>query len=276
MKRQQENRTDQGKKQTWITRMRVPVVLGCILVFGVSMAYAKYLQASRHNDAVTANEFYFSSDVLDGGVHEIPALETDGTATLVFHLMNHEDQLRYADVAIKYEVTCQESSETSGNTEQADEENSENVMISADTESREIAAGADQDKQITISKLQPGKTYEVTAMATSPYTKTLTGTIRVQKLDSQIHAALDDKENYIEVTVWTVDEAKNALTLECADSLIPDNTDTWMENMGNGKTGMFVSFSLDSNASHVFRFFKSDAAKAYQVSVAGEKVTVSE
>lgn len=273
MKKQRENRTDQGKKQMWITRMRVPVVLGCILVFGVSMAYAKYLQASRHNDAVTANEFYFSSDVLDGGVHEIPALETDGTATLVFHLMNHEDQLRYADVAIKYEVTCQESSETSGNTERADEDDSENAMIPANTKNGEIAAGADQDKQITISELQPGKTYEVTANAVSPYTKTLTGTIRVQELDSQIHASLDDKGNYIEVTVWAGDEAKNALTLECANSLIPDNTDTWMREMSTGTT---VSFSLDPNASHVFRFFKSDAAKTYQVSVAGEKVTVSE
>ena len=283
----------QKKKQEYaaklwnrIARVRMPLTVVCILAFGAFIVYAKYIQTSQYNDAVTAKEFYFSSDVMDGGVHEIPALDVaeDGTtsATLTFHLMNHEDQLRYSEVAVDYNVTWKEengnASETSGN----------GINLSG-----QIVAGkghgdqtSDQtndktnDKTVTISGLEQGKTYTVTATATAPYTKTLTATIRVQQKNAELQASVSDHGNYIEVTVWTADKAKTIRLINHAAGLIPDNTDSFLENMqtgtGNSGENQSVSVALGSNASHVFRFFKSNAEKSYTATVLNDVVTVGE
>ena len=89
----------QKKKQEYaaklwnrIARVRMPLTVVCILAFGAFIVYAKYIQTSQYNDAVTAKEFYFSSDVLDGGVHEIPALDVaeDGTTSATPYLSSDE------------------------------------------------------------------------------------------------------------------------------------------------------------------------------------------
>ena len=249
-----------------IARIRMPLTLACILAFGAFTAYAKYVQTSEYNDAVTAKEFYFSSDLLDGELHEIPALGENGTAEVTFHLMNHEDQLRYSRLPVSYEVTwvnedCKNQS-------------------TAETENRiigEMSAGRGgnydtNDVEIAISGLEAGNTYRITARSVAPYTKTLTGTVRVQAQDKQVHAVLEDLGCYVEVTVWTVD-CSEPITLQGADSLIPDNTDIWTQN---AKTGEMQTYEMGANTSHQFRLFKTDGTKTYKCNVVENGIEVTE
>lgn len=243
----------------------MPLMMAWILAFGAFVVYAKYVQTSRYNDAVTAKEFYFSSDLLDGELHEVPALEEDGTAEVSFHLTNHEDQLRYSTLPVSYEVTW----------ENADGEK----QSTAEAENRitgEMSAGKGSnydtnDKKITISGLEAGNTYHITARSLAPYTKILTGTVRVQTQDKQLHAVLEDLGSYVEITIWTADYSGN-VTLQCADSLIPDNTDSWMQN---AETGTVQRYSMGTNTSHQFRFFKSSGTAAYQCSVKENGIEVT-
>lgn len=263
----QKNRAA-GEKHGWKkgTRMRMPWIVACIWAFGAFAVYAKYVQTSRYNDAVAAKEFYFSSDLLDGELHEVPALEEDGTAEVTFHLMNHEDQLRYSTLPVSYEVTW----------ENADGEN----QSTAETENRitgEMSAGKGNDydtndEEITISGLEAGNAYRITARSLAPYTKTLTGTVRVQAQDKQVHAVFEDLGNYVEITVWTVDYSGNVV-LQCADSLIPDNTDRWMQD---AKTGEEQSYEMGANTSHQFRFFKTDGTKTYKCNAVENRIEVTE
>ena len=142
--------------------------------------------------------------------------------------------------------------------------------------SEKIAAGEGKngqtnDKTVTISGLEQGKTYTVTATATAPYTKTLSAIIRVQQKNEELQATVTDHGNYIEVTVWTADKAKKIRLINQAVGLIPDNTDSPMKDMltvtdtsGESQSDLI---DLKSNASHVFRFFKSDAEKNYKATV---------
>ena len=278
MRRQQRKQECATKFWDQIARMRMPLMVVCILAFGASMIYAKYIQTSQYNDAITAREFYFSSDVLDGGVHEIPALDEDGTATLTFHLMNHEDQLRYLDVPITYEVTWEEEQKNTAETDHVESANGNEAgrLLQGTNLSEKIAAGEGKngqtnDKTVTISGLEQGKTYTVTATATAPYTKTLSAIIRVQQKNEELQATVTDHGNYIEVTVWTADKAKKIRLINQAVGVIPDNTDSSMKDMltvtdtsGESQSDLI---DLKSNASHVFRFFKSDAEKNYKATV---------
>ena len=263
----QKNRAA-GEKRGWkkSARMRMPLMMVCILAFGAFAVYAKYVQTSRYNDAVAAKEFYFSSDLLDGELHEVPAVETDGTAEVTFHLMNHEDQLRYSTLPVSYEVTWENAD---GETQSASE--AENRIRG------EMSAGKGNnydtnDAKITISGLEAGNTYRITARSFAPYTKTLTGTVRVQAQDKQVHAVLEDLGNYVEITVWTVDYSGN-VALQCADSLIPDNTDSWMQD---AKTGEKQTYEMGANTSHQFRFFKSGGTGDYQCSVKENRIELTE
>lgn len=284
MRRQKKKQEGAAKLWNQVARMCMPWMVVCILAFGASMVYAKYIQTSQYNDAVTAREFYFSSDVLDGGVHEIPALDVDEngmtTATLTFHLMNHEDQLRYSDVAIAYEVAWEEGQKNTAETDHVGpvDGNDSETSVNDKKKIGTIAAGEGHngqtnDQTVTISGLEQGKTYTVTAAATAPYTKTLSATIKVQEQDLALHATLADYGSYMEITVWTVDY-NGLVTLNCADTLIPDNTDSMLENAVTGTP--IRNISMSENTSHVFRFFKSDSSKGYHCQVSKNEVSENE
>ena len=83
---------------------------------------------------------------------------------------------------------------------------------------------------------------------------------------------LENLGNYVEITVWTVDYSGNVV-LQCADSLIPDNTDSWMQD---AKTGEEQSYEMGANTSHQFRFFKTDGTKTYKCNAVENRIEVTE
>ena len=157
-----------SKKNIKTTRKKViistiAVVLSlCVLTIG--MFVAKYINDESSDGLVIAKNFYFTSNFLDGKEH---TLAPDSTS-VTFTLGNHEDDLRYSEVDIKYTVTA--------NNEAA---------IKNDTGT--LASGSINDAEVTISNLKPGTTYTVTAVGEGGYTKTLTATIVVPEKKAQLY-----------------------------------------------------------------------------------------
>lgn len=208
------------------------IALTAGLVAGVS---AKYVHRTETPGQAAAANFYFVSDLLDGQTHTVTATEADGTASIIFCLQNHADALRYSEVDIAYTVTVDDA----------------NVGVSQ--ASGTLEKGEDHDVSITLSGLQPGKTYKVTAKATAPYAKELTGTIVVAAMDNTVHYQTKDRDAYLEVTVWTVDYS-GQVELTYPAGLIPDNTNPVMRDWKSGDTSR--EFSMTENSAYVFRFFK--------------------
>ena len=264
----QENRKRKNHKVRGarINKAVVLLVLFCLCIGGISLVSARYIkQTETDNNSAKAREFYFESDLLDGQTHQIVPTENNGTtASVTIRLMNYADELRYAETEIVYSVTVKEKdtdTQLAGN----------NITNQTGT----IAAGEKKYADVTLSNLEAGKTYIVTATTNNIYEKTLTGTIKVNTPDTQVYAKVSsDTDQYIEVTVWTTDYAGDITMKYDSTTLYPDNTDALMGSVLS-TNNIFYSGAWRKNTSHVFRFFKTTAATTYQATANGTEVTVS-
>lgn len=260
------------KRQTKGNKTIRLLILFCIVMAISAVVAAKYINQTVNNDAVTAKEFYFTSDMLDGQVHKITADQSDKTAKIKIQLTNHADELRFSEVDIDYTVTLRDQSD-----------NKKIVLNNTNSVNAtgKIDKGKCNETLVTISGLESGKTYEITATTNNTYKKTLKGTVEVNDTDNKIHQKILDKEEYIEVTIWTVD-GSGEIKLEYPQGLIPDNTDEWMSGAKStvdaSQTLTLEADKIKENTSHTFRFFKENKDSTYGVSVdnEGKKVTISE
>lgn len=245
-------------------RIAIPV---CILLFMTVLVAAKFIHTTQKDDSVTAKDFYFTSDILDGQTHTIAATETNGTAKLVFSLKNHVDELRYSQVDVNYTVSAKDSA---GVPVTLTGSNSANVTGT-------LSAGSVQDQQVTITGLEPGKTYTVTALTENYYKAVLTGTVQVKAADEAVYSTVRDGGAYIEVSVWTVDYS-GQVSLSYPAGLIPDNTGDLLKNAKTAASGTAdVSLgTMNAGTSHVLRFFKPDSSKTYASATQGKKVVINE
>lgn len=275
--RKRQNNKGRGARGSKIVAL---LVLFCLCIGGISMVSAKYIkQNDTKNNSATAKEFYFESDLLDGKEHEVIATkDADGiaTASVTIRLKNYADELRYSETEIQYEVSVTEKKSDEG-TDTDSNEQSEDSNIVITGEKGTIAAEAKNHADVTLSNLEAGKTYVVTAATNNIYQKTLTGTIKVVAPDDTLYASVRDNTQYIEVTVWTTDYAGNVTLKYDNYTLLPDNTDTKMRDILT-TNDTFYEGNWEANTSHVFRFFKTDETKKYQVEIDDDnkEVTVSE
>ena len=93
------------KRQTKGNKTIRLLILFCVVMAMSAVVAAKYIDQTKNNDAVTAKEFYFTSDILDGKTHKISADQSNKTAKMKVQLMNHPDDLRASEVDIHYTVT---------------------------------------------------------------------------------------------------------------------------------------------------------------------------
>lgn len=266
----QKNRKGKNNKGRGarVNKVVALLVLFCVCIGGISMVSAKYIkQNDLKNNSAKAQEFYFESDLLDGEEHEIIATKDAAgnvTGSVTIRLKNYVDELRYSETAVAYTVSVEE---TGTDNQLADS--------SITNKSGTIAAGSKQKQDVTISDLEPGKTYLVTAVTNNVYKKTLQGTIKVLAPDEAVYASVNDQTEYIEVTVWTTDYTGKVILKYGDIGLIPDNTNAKMKQaLSTG--GTISENNWEANTSYVFRFFKTDTNKKYDVAVDGTEVTVSE
>lgn len=242
-------------------------ILLFLILFGICLCSlvsisAKYInQSTTDGNLVKAKAFYFESDLLDGDIHRVTALNDDGTASVTFHLMNYADKERISEVDINYKVSITSS------------DNATNLIIN--NPNGTLSKNNESDTEVTIGNLKQGVIYTITATTNNTYEKTLSATIDVRNVETGLSATVEDKTDYIEVTVYTKDESKNEISLKYCTGLIPDNTDILMEN-AKISSAEEISFGLNANSSHVFRFFKKNTSNKYEVKVNGNEVSINE
>ena len=171
--------------------------------------------------------------------------------SISFTLGNNIDDIRFAEDDINYTVTI-----SGGAMEGA----SEGTLTGT------LKTGAVSIDTLTLSNLERGKTYTVTAIGKAGYEKTLSATFTVSGDEENVYKHLADHGAYYLLTVWTENVSGNAMNITFPDGLVPDNTDDVMKNVKNLKSDVYEKDSfIDSTSftsaysSHQYRFFKDGA-----------------
>ena len=167
----------------------------CMIMISISSVSAKYIRQTELTGVVNARNFYFVSDLLDGGVHQVMVKE-DTMASVT--LMNYINEERYSEVDIDYVVEVRDTDK--------DEKSSLTVSPAAGT----ITKGQRNAVDIVVSGLKAGHTYKITASTDNTYVKTLTGVVKVNADDSPLCAPEADGKVQSEA--------------EFTDSLLPEIT----------------------------------------------------
>ena len=167
----------------------------CMIMISISSVSAKYIRQTELTGVVNARNFYFVSDLLDGGVHQVMVKE-DTMASVT--LMNYINEERYSEVDIDYVVEVRDTDK--------DEKSSLTVSPAAGT----ITTGQRTAVEIVVSGLKAGHTYKITASTDNTYVKTLTGVVKVNADDSPLCAPEADGKVQSEA--------------EFTDSLLPEIT----------------------------------------------------
>ncbi|WP_302025001.1 hypothetical protein [Blautia obeum] len=166
-----------------------------MIMISISSVSAKYIRQTELTGVVNARNFYFVSDLLDGGVHQVMVKE-DTMASVT--LMNYINEERYSEVDIDYVVEVRDTDK--------DEKSSLTVSPAAGT----ITKGQRNAVEIVVSGLKAGHTYKITASTDNTYAKTLTGVVKVNADDSPLCAPEADGKVQSEA--------------EFTDSFLPETT----------------------------------------------------
>lgn len=167
----------------------------CMIMISIPSVSAKYIRQTELTGVVNARNFYFVSDLLDGGVHQVTVKE-DTMASVT--LMNYINEEEYSEVDIDYVVEVRDTDK--------DEKSSLTVSPAAGI----ITKGQRNAVEIVVSGLKAGHTYKITASTDNTYAKTLTGVVKVNADDSPLCAPEADGKVQSEA--------------EFTDSLLPETT----------------------------------------------------
>ena len=167
----------------------------CMIMISIPSVSAKYIRQTELTGVVNARNFYFVSDLLDGGVHQVTVKE-DTMASVT--LMNYINEEEYSEVDIEYVVEVRDTDK--------DEKSSLTVSPAVGT----ITKGQRNAVEIVVSGLKAGHTYKITASTDNTYVKILTGVVKVNADDSPLCAPEAD--------------GKVQLEAEFTDSFLPETT----------------------------------------------------
>lgn len=220
------------------------IATGFIVLGVIGGAYGYYFHKNQYNGYAEASNFYFDSDFLveNGKEYNLSV----GTTTVTFELRNFADALRYAENDISYEVFITNNAKLDI-TNSTDSDLSESKVVST------LLGNNKSTHLITISGLENGKEYTVTAVSNSGYTKTLSATFVVRGVENNFYQRISENDPYIILTIWT-ENISGEVTIEFPEGLIPDNTCEGMENVLTNSGSFTVNCGVYS--SYEFRFFK--------------------
>lgn len=235
-------------------RIFVYVLAAILLLLIIGSVLSKYVYNNKRQPLITAHEFYFTSDYLTEENQEY--ILSPDTTEIQITLKNHADNLRYSSDEVKYSVLVNGTEKKSGNLE----------------------ANQKSSDKITISGLQNGETYEVVAIGSAGFKKTIKATFRVLSENKKVYKSVKNTDEYVLLTVWT-ESLSGDLSVDFSDaSVIPDNTDAIMANVktSNGSFTDEVNFK-EKFSSHSYRFFKSTSASvsadSFEVTLNGVTAT---
>lgn len=219
------------------------IVLAVSVILSVSGAVlARYFKVF-HTDkgVVTSKNMYFTSDYLT----ESGAEYNISSDSVTIQLMNYPDQLRVSDLEVTYTVTVEGGEYTLSNA------------------SGTLTASEKSSTTFTVSNLERGKTYTVTAIGQGGYKTTLKATFTVAAPENHVYMRVTQNDYYVLLTVWTQKATGNA-TVTFPTTLLPDNTDPILRDVTQS-SGSFTdteSFEVEYS-SRTYRFFKTDNSMNY-------------
>lgn len=226
---------------------------------------AKYVTEKRGENLLSAKVFYFGSNLLkEGGAEYTFGSDTE---SISFTLGNNADKLRFADDDVTYTVSVSHDA---------------GIAPSVSSGSGTLAGGTLSTATVTLSGLEKGKSYTVTAVGTAGYEKTISATFVISDDEQNLYKHLDASSDYFVVlTVWSKNvtgELSVSLPDAC-EGLIPDSTDPILSGIYNFDGSSYKAFSFNDNESFVenyssrtYRFFIDSGKTAADFDV--EKFTV--
>lgn len=228
----------------------VIIVMLMLISLGVNNFRAKYKDQESKVNAVQSEPFYFTSNCLSEKGSTI-TLASD-TTDMKIELRNYADDLRYSTKKINYtyEVVKLDDNKTLA------------------TGSGTMNGGSENTSEISISGLQSGSKYKVTAISTSPFEAKLTGTFEVPEESTKVDYEVTDTAGspYLLVKI-TTDKYRGDVTLSWPEKVIPDTTDTTFKAVTTWENKDYaagsISLSLEPYSSYTYRFFKEDIEKTY-------------
>jgi len=229
------------------------LVLALVVISSViGVSYARYLKSREAKGVLSSSVMYFESDYLSKEGKEY----TITGDSVTFHLMNYPDNLRVSEVDVDYTVSVEPAATLS-------------------TSQGTLSASQKSSAEITVSGMQPGKTYTVTAVGQNGYSETLTATFTVSPEKTGIFHAVEQNDHFVLLTVST-ENISGDVTITFPNGLIPDNTDAILAGV-TLNAGSFVDQESFEKAysSRTYRFFtdKDDntsySAENFTVEIAG-------
>ena len=230
----------QTGRRVLLMSLAVAAILTTLAVGGI---YAKYVHNGNRFGLVGTPSFYFQSDLLmaSGARYTL----NSGTKSVTFTLTNSADDLRFSDEDISYTVT------------------SDGGSLSVTEGS--LTKAKKSEVTVTLSGLEDGKTYTVTAVGVAGFEETLTATFTVESDAHAVYMHTDTSNPaFVVLTVWTKDLA-GTVTVTIPEGLIPDNTDPSMRDFTTETRTL--SFELIAYSSVSYRFFVGTWDKTTQFGV---------
>lgn len=221
-----------GKKK--MLAIILSVTVGVTALVGAGVTYASYKRKLATDKAVSAKSFYFESNVLESGGIEYDLYNN----AIKFDIMNYSDGLKTSEVDIDYNVTI--SSSDGG------------ALGTGTNTSGKLLKDAANKTTVTYTGLTLGKTYTVTAEATKPYTKTISATFKLVEGDYEILSVKEDCENYVLLTIKTLDFADN-VNITWQNGYVPDNSEPILATA----TGTSHTTVLSHNSVYTLKFYKT-------------------
>lgn len=235
-------------------RTFVYVLAAILILLIIGSVLSKYVYNNKGQSLIAAHEFYFTSDYLTEENQEY--ILSPDTTEVQITLKNHEDNLRFSSDEVKYSVLV------NGN----------------EIEKGSLKANQKSSDKISISGLQNGETYEIVAIGSAGFKKTIKATFRVLAENGKVYKSVKNTDEYVLLTVWAEALSGN-LTVDFSDaSVIPDNTNAIMANTktSDGSFTDKVNFK-EKFSSHSYRFFKSTSesvsVNSFDVTLNGVKAT---
>lgn len=231
-----------------------------ILIGMIGGFYAKYTYQKSENKSPIAEEFYFTSDLLEE--KESNYTLASNTKQLTFELRNYADGLRssVSDINYTYDVK------------------KDNTEVQTGTGTIGVTENVGNKQSITVNNLSAG-TYKVRATATSPFAKTLKATFTIPDENDDITYKISDSGQspyaLLEVSTKAYD---GNITIQWSDGLIPDSTQKSLkdvENYNNTYHAGSIGITTKKYSSYTYRFFKEDRSVDYSVTsgIVVKKVT---
>jgi len=247
------------RKKRTKKQMAISILVLVLIISYPGAVFANYIydQVISNYTATADEEFYFTSDLLGADLSAVPTYylcnDWQSSATITFKLWNYDSALNISDSNIPYSVTATASGGSASGTIAAGGSPGNEATISLT-----IPVPADKNNPLSVT---------VTAVSTSPYTKTLQGIFVIEPafsyfIDSNAGSPL------ARLTVTLKEDNSTtltrAVTINWTAGASPDMTNPMVINATSiNLTARTMTTTLNKAAVYELIFFKDSPTANY-------------